>query len=130
MATAETTIHLSWQQVDAWESQIAELRRKVEAAKVFLPPRGAAKAVVAAAPSANGGHTDTPPGDGMNFMGAVVEIANSVPAPISKEELRRRLRDRGAPESKLGTTLDVTLYKTKKANRITFKNGLISGAPQ
>ncbi len=63
-------------------------------------------------------------------MGTVVEIANSVSAPISKEEMRRLLRERGAPESKLATILDVTLYKTKKADRITFKNGLISGAPK
>lgn len=130
MAGVETTIHLSWQQVDAWESQIAELRRKVDAAKVFLPPRNSAKPSTAPAPAANGAHTPPPTGAGINFMGTVVEIANSVSAPISKEEMRRLLRERGAPESKLATILDVTLYKTKKADRITFKNGLISGAPK
>ena len=130
MAAAETTVHLSWQQVDAWESQIAELRRKVEAAKVFLPSRGAAKPNVIVNGGADDGHNISPPNNGLNFMGAVVEIANSVPAPIGKEEMRRRLRDMGAPENKLGKHLDVTLYKTKKASRITFKNGLISGAPQ
>lgn len=62
-------------------------------------------------------------------MGSVVQIANSVKWPISKEEMRHRLRGLGFSEDKLGKRLDVILYKTKTANRITFEHGMISGAP-
>lgn len=130
MAAVNAPMQISWSQVDAWETEKAELDRKIEAAKVLLPPRatGGIRPRLIQTPAANApGDHSTAAAD--NFMGAVVDIANSVQAPISKAEMRLRLKAMGAPEEKLGKTLDVTLYKTKTAGRITFHKGLISGAP-
>jgi hypothetical protein len=127
MANVETHIQLSWSQVDAWEQEIAALQRKVDASKVLLPPR-AERPPVAASTGGNGQAEDS--GDTTNFMGSVVEIANSVQWPITKAEMRHRLQTKGFSEDKLGKRLDVILYKTKTANRLTFENGLISGAPK
>jgi hypothetical protein len=123
MASVDTQVHISWSQVDAWENQVADLQKKIEAAKVLLPPRAPV-----GVPSEGSGPT-TYRDDASNFMGSVVEIANTVKVPINKEEMRRRLRARGFGEDKLGKRLDVTLYKTKTTNRLTFENGMISGAP-
>lgn len=126
MAAADTSIQISWSQVDAWENEIALLRQKIEAAKVLLPARTGYLTLTSV--SENSGPM-TYGGDTSNFMGSVVEIANSVKTPINKEEMRRRLRAKGFSEDKLGKRLDVILYKTKIAERLTFENGMISGAP-
>lgn len=121
------TVQISWANVDAWEAQAAALMQKAEAAKVLLPPRSS---LAQAQPEAVVPSEEDVIGDSGNFMGSIVEIANSVKWPISKAQMRDRLRALGFPEEKLHKRLDVILYKTKTANRIKFENGLISGVPK
>ena len=125
MLADNDTLQLSWSQVDEWEAEIARLQQRIAAAKVLLPARigGGHKRAAGATMTL----TATPEA---NFMGTVVEIANSVQEPISKDEMRKRLRELGFGKDKLGTPLNVTLYKTKKAGRISFENGMIGRAPK
>ena len=87
---------------EEWEAQIADLQRKVAAAKVLLPPDVETTA------------------EGQNFMGAIRRLANDSTKPILKSELKEMLRKEGFSTSQVGGTyFYVAIKKLKDKGSIT-----------
>lgn len=89
--------------IEEWEAQIADLQRKIAAARVLLPAS-----------------IEENDGDSTNFMGAIRRLANESPKPLPKAILKELLKKEGFPEHQVGGTyFYVAIKKLKDKNTIS-----------
>lgn len=89
--------------IEEWEAQVADLQRKIAAARVLLPE-------IAIEQTA----------DGQNFMGAIRRLANESIKSLSKPELKEMLKKEGFPDHQVGGTyFYVAIKKMKDKGQIT-----------
>ena len=82
--------------IEEWEAQVADLQRKIAAARVLLP----------VTPEQVEGDT--------NFMGAIRRLANEAQKPLPKSELKEMLRKEGFPDHQVGGTYFYVAIKKLK----------------
>ena len=124
MATADNRgMTITRQQVAVWRKQAADLLKMAEAAELLLASQPQSDGPIAPAGTngaANGAHGEH--GQGSNFMGTLVRLANESPRPIPRSELKEALRKLGFAERQLGRYFYVALKKTSDAERISLRD--------
>ncbi len=108
-----------------WEAKLREAMRRADEATreatMWQQKIAAARLILSefeVGPPTNGTSHGTSEGED-NMTAAIESIANSLSAPISRSDMKDRLRERGFPEERLANYFYTAVGRLKGKNKIT-----------
>jgi hypothetical protein len=103
----EQGLFVSHKQIQAWKDQIADLQKKVAAGETLLGMEETKAFTPVNGPEAS-------------FMGSMVRFVKEAKEPLSRNDLRNKLRAIGFSQEKIIKQFNTVLYKTMQVERIIY----------